>query len=152
MSKALRSAGGTRYACSGRKTRNIICEADRGPWLIGANWQLENAKSPAATLQENNPDATCMSILNRVCSWYLVVLAMYVYIRIYVYISKLVTTEFLSVGWRIGTDIEYAGCRCAEKAVKTQQAAAWNIWLKRQQRNGCFWSRQSHRYSRLKNA
>ena len=66
--------------------------------MIGANWQLENAKSPAATLQENNPDATCMSILNRVCSWYLVVLAMYVYIRIYVYISKLVTTEFLSVG------------------------------------------------------
>ena len=32
----------------------------------------------------------------------------------------------------------------------TQQSAAWNIWLKWQQRNGCFWSRQSHRCSRLK--
>ena len=30
--------------------------------MVGANWRLENAKSPAAVLQENNPDATCMSI------------------------------------------------------------------------------------------
>ena len=30
--------------------------------IAGANWQLENAKSPAAVLQENNPDATNMSI------------------------------------------------------------------------------------------
>ena len=30
--------------------------------IVGANWRLENAKSPAAMLQENNPDVTCMSI------------------------------------------------------------------------------------------
>ena len=27
---------------------------------VGANWRLENAQSPAAMLQENNPDAKCL--------------------------------------------------------------------------------------------
>ena len=41
----------------------MLREADRGPRLtLGASWRPENAKSPAAMLQENNPDATCMSI------------------------------------------------------------------------------------------
>ena len=30
--------------------------------MIDCRWRLEKAKSPAAMLQENNPDATCMSI------------------------------------------------------------------------------------------
>ena len=59
---APRAAFAARYACSGRKNRNIMWSG-RGPRLIlGANWRLENAKSPAAMLQENNPDTTCMSI------------------------------------------------------------------------------------------
>ena len=46
---------------------------------MSANWRLENAKSPAAMLQENNPDATRMSI-PRICTWYLAVFAMCVYV------------------------------------------------------------------------
>ena len=48
------------------------------------------------------------------------------------FVSKLVTTELLSLARRIGTDTGCAGlvlaeCRWVEK---TQQAAAWNTWLK----------------------
>ena len=45
-----------------RKERyNKLCEADRGPRLIvGANWRVDNAKSPAALLKDNNPDDTCI--------------------------------------------------------------------------------------------
>ena len=39
-------------------------------------------------LQENNPDATCMSL--RLCTWYVVVLA------IYMSVSKLATTKLVS--------------------------------------------------------
>ena len=45
------------------KIEILLCEADRCPWLIvGANWRLENAKSLAAMLQENNPDSTWISL------------------------------------------------------------------------------------------
>ena len=53
--KALRSAA-ARYACSGRK--NSVKRKKKSPLLdciITANWRLENAKSPAAMLQENSP-------------------------------------------------------------------------------------------------
>ena len=41
----------------------VSCEAGRGPRLVvGANWRLENAKSPVAMIQEINPDTTCTSI------------------------------------------------------------------------------------------
>ena len=43
---------------------------------ISESWWLENAKSPATILQENNPDATSMSIY-RACTWYFVVFAMH---------------------------------------------------------------------------
>ena len=37
----------------------VMCSGQRGGphdlLIIGANWRLENAKSPAAMLQENNP-------------------------------------------------------------------------------------------------
>ena len=62
--KALRSAGGIR-----RPLRSLrmgvyrLREAVRGPRLIvRANWRVDNANSPAAMLQENSSDATCMSI------------------------------------------------------------------------------------------
>ena len=43
-----------RYACSGSK--NIVKRIKNSPCLIvSANWRLENAKSPAAMPQENNP-------------------------------------------------------------------------------------------------
>ena len=39
-----------------------------GPWsIVGANWRLDNAKSTAATLQENNPDGTCMMSTPSIC-------------------------------------------------------------------------------------
>ena len=51
---APRAAYATRYACSGRK--NSVKRKKKSPCLIvSANWRLENAKSPAAMLQENNP-------------------------------------------------------------------------------------------------
>ena len=60
--KALRSAGGIRRPLRLLR-REQQCEADRGPRLIvGVYWRLENAKSPATALQENNPDATRVSI------------------------------------------------------------------------------------------
>ena len=58
--------------------------------IVGANWRHENAKSPAAMLQENNPDATCMSIPRM----YLVSCTC----EVYIFVSKRVTTELLSLG------------------------------------------------------
>ena len=52
--------------------------------IVGANWRLENAKSPAGMLQENNPNATCKSIPRM----YLVSFV----VAIYMSVSKLVTT------------------------------------------------------------
>ena len=69
--KALRSAAAAPYACSGktnkkwkyyvkRTVRSVIgCTVHLGTY-VGANWRLENAKSPAAVLQGNSPDATYM--------------------------------------------------------------------------------------------
>ena len=51
---APRAAYAARYACSGRK--NGVKRTKKGSCLIvSASWRLENAKSPAAMLQENNP-------------------------------------------------------------------------------------------------
>ena len=99
--------------------------------IIGANWRRENAKSPAM-LQENHPDATwhCMSIPRmylascccRTCD---------VIHGIDVSVSKLVTTELLSLGTthRHGHCCGCAGCRWAEKAVlntqSNQQRGTW---------------------------
>ena len=45
-------------------------------------------------LQENNPDATCMSLSYHVCtSWHLVVV-----LAMYMSVSKLVVKELLSLG------------------------------------------------------
>ena len=97
-----------------------------------ATW---NAKSPAAMLQENSPDATRMSIPRM----YLVsccIYSRYVYIYI-IYVSKLVTAELLSLGWRIGTDtgcagLVLAGCRWVEKTVLNTHSE--------HQRGTCGWS------------
>ena len=59
----------------------------------GANWRLENGKSPAAMLQENNLDTymhgeyTAHMCLVSCCTC-----------DVYMYVSKLVTTERLSLG------------------------------------------------------
>ena len=58
--------------------------------IESANWRLENAKSPAAMFQENNPDATRMSIPRIM---YLVSCGI-----CDVNVSKLVTSELLSLG------------------------------------------------------
>ena len=55
-----------------------IVWSGKGAMIVSESWRLENAKSPATILQENNPDATRMSIY-RVCTWYFVVFAMYTY-------------------------------------------------------------------------
>ena len=51
-------------------------------WVIisieSQRWRLDNAKSPATILQENNPDATRVSI-HSVCTWYFAEFAMYTY-------------------------------------------------------------------------
>ena len=62
--------------------------------IVSANWRLENAKSPAAMLQENNPDATRMSIPRMYLASHLVVRAMNQYMPV----SKLVNAELLSLG------------------------------------------------------
>ena len=58
---APRAAYAARYACSALAQEGNIDSVKRtkkGPCLIvsqSANWRLENAKNPAAMLQENNP-------------------------------------------------------------------------------------------------
>ena len=52
---------------------------------VSANWRRENAKSPAAMLQENNPQTphACSQYeyTAYVCTWYLV-FAMYIYMPV----------------------------------------------------------------------
>ena len=38
---------------------------------VGANGRVDNAKTLAAMLQENTPDATCWSIPGTICTWYM---------------------------------------------------------------------------------
>ena len=73
---APRAAYAARNACSGRK--NSVKRKKKSPCLvvISANWRLENAKSPAAMLQEYNPQTPHASV-HRVCAWY-VVFAIYI--------------------------------------------------------------------------
>ena len=71
--------------------------------IIGANWRLENAKSPAGVLPGKQPGATCMNEYTAylVCTWYLVP-AMYKVPGIGLSrVSKLVTTALLSLMNRI---------------------------------------------------
>ena len=50
---APRAVYAARFVCSGRK--NSVKRTKKGSCLIvSANWRLDNAKSPAAMLQENN--------------------------------------------------------------------------------------------------
>ena len=90
---APRAAYAVLYACSGRK--NSVKRKKKSPCLIviSANWRFENAKSPAAMLQENNPQTPHASVYC-VCTWYLVVFAMY--FEVYISVSKLVTTGMQS--------------------------------------------------------
>ena len=57
--------------------------------IVSANWRFENAKSPAAMLQEYNPDVTRTSI-PRMC-----LVSCYIY---NIYVSKLVTADLLLLG------------------------------------------------------
>ena len=67
--------------------------------MIDCRWRLEKAKSPAAMLQENNPDATCMSIPPMYVVSCCTVISACVYIYIYnMPVSKIVTTVLLSLG------------------------------------------------------
>ena len=84
---APRAAYATRYACRGGK--NSVKRKKKSPcFIVSANWRLENAKSPAAMLQENNPQ-TPYAWVHRVCTWYLVAFVMYIYMLV----SKLVTMQ-----------------------------------------------------------
>ena len=113
-----------------------------GPCLIvSANWRLENTKSPAAMLQQTTQTPH---------AWVYRVVCILLHLRCkHMSVSKLVTAELLSVGWRIGTDTGCAGlvlarCRWVEKTVlNTQQAPTWNMWFKWQRRDGFFRSRRS---------
>ena len=55
--------------------------------IVSANWRLENAKSPAAMLQENYSDATRVGITR-----------MYLVYCCICDVSKLVTAKLLSLG------------------------------------------------------
>ena len=111
---APRAAYAARYDCSGRKSS--VKRTKVHDWLQVQTGRLENAKSPAVMLQENNPDATRMSMPRM----YLVSCCIcYIYVWT---VSKLVTAELLSLGWRIGTDtgcagLVLAGCRWVGKTV-----------------------------------
>ena len=119
--------------------------------IVSANWRLENAKSPAAILQENNPQ-TPHAWVYRVCTWYLVAFAMLIYV---VCLEARDYTELLvSLGWRIGTETDWvcwtSACWMSMGGANTTVPSfekAWNMWLKWQQKDGCFVSRQTHRYS-----
>ena len=90
-----------------------------------------------------------MSILRIYVSWYL---EFAIYIRVCLSRSlRLYRAFFVArmtnrhTGW---AGLVLAWCRRVEK---TQQLLivllkAWNMWLKWQQWDGCFWSRQSYRY------
>ena len=122
-----------------------IVWSGKGAWLIVLeSSRLENAKSFATIPQENNLVATRTSIY-RVYTWYFVVFLW----RIRTPVSTRVTTELISLAWQIGADIGGAGLVHAgypQQVEKTQEAAAWNMWLEWHQRDGCFRSRQSHWY------
>ena len=65
--------------------------------IVNESWRVENAKSPLAILQENNPDATRVSIYH-VCPWYFVVPGICDVGSAYLIpVSKLVTTALLSL-------------------------------------------------------
>ena len=69
--------------------RSKLCEVDMGPrFVVGVNWRLDNAKSPAVMLQESNPDATCINV-PYIPGILLQVLATYICV------SEFVATEFL---------------------------------------------------------
>ena len=72
---APRAACAARYACFGRK--NSVKRTKKGPCLIViANWRLENAKSPAAMLQENTHRRHTHEYTAYARAWYLVEFAM----------------------------------------------------------------------------
>ena len=50
--------------------------------IVSTNWRLENTKSPAAMLQESNPQTTRMSIPRSVYLISFVAFAMYIYVRL----------------------------------------------------------------------
>ena len=116
---APRAAYAARYACSGRK--NSVKRIKKSPCLIvSANWRLENTKSPAAMLQENNPQTSHASVY-LVCTWYLV-FAMH----IYVCLEASDYTELLSLGRRLGTDTDWvrwtiSSSACCRWVEQTQQ-------------------------------
>ena len=116
----------------------ILCAADRQGSMIDCRCKLTAwkwAKSPTAMLQEttrtqhawvyrdctwapgNNPDATCMSIprlyLEPCCTC-----------DVYVSVSNLVTTELLSLGWRIGTGYWVCWMLTGGKTVLTYTASS----------------------------
>ena len=111
---APRAAYAARYACSGRK--NSVKRTKKVPCLIvSANWRLENAKSPAAMLEENNPQTPHAWWVYRVCTpykicaCYLVVIAMYL---VYICLSRslwLFSYRAFVARWRIGTDTAAVG-------------------------------------------
>ena len=128
---APRSAYAARYACSGRK--NSLKRTKKGPRLI-VSANVENAERPAAMLQENNPQ-TPHAEVNRVCTWYLLVFGIYVFICIEACDNRACVARMTNrhghwldvLDWCL---LDVDGCKRHSCFEHTQQAAAWNVWLK----------------------
>ena len=88
--------------------------------IVSANWRLENAKSPATILQENNlPHAW----VYRVCTWHLVVLAMYIYAWLEAcdyraFVARMTNRHGHWVGWTSACWMSMGGKNTASTSVE----------------------------------
>ena len=132
--KALRSAGGIRHPLRLLREEKLVWSGQReGPkacLIASANWRLENAKSPAAMLQENNPQTPHAWVYRALSCMYLPGICI---CDVYTSVEACDYSELSSsLGWRIGTGTGCAGCRWVEKTVfNTQQEHVVDVTAKR---------------------
>ena len=112
----------------------------RGPRLIvGANWRLDNANSPAAMLQKNSPDATWMT------TPYVPGILLLLTCHVPVCLESLCLQSFrLSrITNRPRQWVCWMSMGAKRSLMKNTQQRGTCAW-KSQQRDACFRSRQSH--------
>ena len=91
---------------------------------ISANWRLENAKSPAAMLQENNPNATRVSIPRMhlvsccICDVYLYVCLEACGCRAFVAINRMTNRHGHWVCWTCACWMSMGGKNTASSSVE----------------------------------
>ena len=120
----------------GRHTPATLAQEGKIVWsgkeamIVSESWRLENTRSPATVLQENSPAAARMSIY-RACTRYFVVFAMYTYACLEAcdyraFVASMTNRHGHWVCWIITCWMSMGG----KTLLNTQQAPAWNMWLK----------------------